>query len=204
MGITFKERRIGKTILGDTMFVEVRWHGRGGQGVVTASELLARAALAEGKYLQSFPEFGPERMGAPIRAFTRISDEPIEIHSHVYTPDVVVVLDPTLLGNPVITEGLSDEGKLIVNFAGTPDEVRKLTKFMGRIYVVNATKIAVDTIGRPIANTCCVGALVKVTDLVSLDQAETQIREMLESKIGKKAADTNVAALKRAHDEVKS
>lgn len=186
------------------MFVEVRWHGRGGQGVVTASELLAGAALAEGKHLQSFPEFGPERMGAPIRAFTRISDEPIEIHSHVYTPDVVVVLDPTLLGNPMITEGLSDEGKLIVNYAGTADEVRKLTKFMGRIYVVDATKIATETIGKPIANTCCVGAFVKVTSLVGLDQVEAQIREMLQAKIGDKATNANIQALKRAYEEVTS
>jgi pyruvate ferredoxin oxidoreductase gamma subunit len=186
------------------MFVEVRWHGRGGQGVVTASELLAGAALAEGKYLQAFPEFGPERMGAPIRAFTRISDEPIEIHSHVYTPDLVVVLDPTLLENPAITEGLSDEGKLIVNFPGTVDEVRKITKFMGRIFVVDATRIARETIGRPIANTCCVGALVKVTGLVNLNQAEGQIRKMLEFKIGKRATDANITALQRAYKEVKS
>ena len=186
------------------MFVEVRWHGRGGQGVVTASELLAGAALSEGKYLQAFPEFGPERMGAPIRAFTRLSDEQIEIHSHVYTPDIVVVLDPTLLGNPMITEGLSDEGKLIVNYSGTPDEVRKITKFMGRIYVVDATKIAMETIGRPIANTCCVGALIKVTELVDVEPVKAQIRKMLEAKIGKKATDANIQALTRAYDEVRS
>ena len=186
------------------MFVEVRWHGRGGQGVVTASELLAGAALAEGKYLQAFPEFGPERMGAPIRAFTRISDDPIEIHSHVYTPDVVVVLDPTLLDNPAITEGLSDEGKLIVNYPGTPDDVRKATKFMGRIYVVDATRIAMETIGRPIANTCCVGALVKVTSMVELKQVEAQIRRMLETKIGTRATEANITALRKAHEEVRS
>ncbi len=186
------------------MFVEVRWHGRGGQGVVTASELLAAAALAEGKYLQAFPEFGPERMGAPIRAFTRISDTPIEIHSHVYTPEVVVVLDPTLLGNPIITEGLSDEGKLIVNFPGTPDEVRKMTRFMGRIYVLDATKIAMETLGRPIANTCCVGALVKVTGLVGLEEVETQIKKMIETKFGKKVSDANIEALRRAYNEVRS
>lgn len=186
------------------MFVEVRWHGRGGQGVVTASELLAGAALVEGKYLQAFPEFGPERMGAPIRAFTRLSDEPIEIHSHVYTPDIVVVLDPTLLESPAITEGLSDDGKLIVNFPGTVDEVRKITKYMGRIFVVDATTIAMETIGRPIANTCCVGALVKATDLVGLDPVKEQIRKMLQAKIGKKATDANIQALERAYKEVSS
>lgn len=186
------------------MFVEVRWHGRGGQGVVTASELLAGAALSEDMYLQAFPEFGPERMGAPIRAFTRLSDERIEIHSHVYTPDIVVVLDPTLLSNPMITEGLSEEGKLIVNYPGTPDEVRKITKFMGRIYVVDATKIATETIGRPIANTCCVGALVKVAGLVNLELVKGQIRKMLEAKIGKKATDDNIKALERAYNEVRS
>jgi pyruvate ferredoxin oxidoreductase gamma subunit len=117
---------------------------------------------------------------------------------------VVVVIDPTLLGNPVITEGLSDDGKLIVNFPGTPDEVRKITKFMGRIYTVNATKIAMETIGRPIANTCCVGALVKVTDLVGLDKAEVQIRNMLGAKIGERGTQANIKALNRAFKEVKS
>ncbi|MDH5663207.1 MAG: 2-oxoacid:acceptor oxidoreductase family protein, partial [Candidatus Bathyarchaeota archaeon] len=106
--------------------LEVRWHGRGGQGAWTASELLARAAINEGKYIQSFPEFGPERMGAPVRAFTRISDEPIQTHCAVYNPDVVAVLDPSLLKAVPVTEGLNDEGILIVNSKENPAEIREM------------------------------------------------------------------------------
>ncbi len=115
-----------KNVLAKTL--EVRWHGRGGQGAWTASEFLARAAIKEGKYIQSFPEFGPERMGAPVRAFTRISNEPIQMHCAVYNPDVVAVLDPSLLKAVPVTEGLNDEGILIVNSKENPAEIREMLK----------------------------------------------------------------------------
>ena len=124
--------------------LEVRWHGRGGQGAWTASELLARAAIYEGKYIQSFPEFGPERMGAPVTAFTRISTEPIRIHCAVYTPNVVAVLDPTLLKAVPFTEGLDEKGTVLINSKDNPAEIRKtLDTKKGKVWTVPATEIAI-------------------------------------------------------------
>ena len=128
--------------------MEIRWHGRGGQGVVTANEILAGAALKEGKYIKAFPEFGPERMGAPIRAFARISDEPMMVHSQVYFPDVVLVIDPTLLKAVNVLDGLKEGGVVIANF---PECKSKMAQVIGRtenIYAVNATKIALEEIGK--------------------------------------------------------
>jgi len=128
---------------------EFRWHGRGGQGAWTASELLARAAIHEGKYTQSFPEFGPERMGAPVRAFTRISDKPIRLHCSVYNPDVSAVLDPTLMATVSVTEGLKENGILLVNTAEKPQEIRKLLKMTkGAVWTVPATEIAIKILGK--------------------------------------------------------
>ncbi|HPD08385.1 MAG TPA: 2-oxoacid:acceptor oxidoreductase family protein, partial [Methanomassiliicoccales archaeon] len=124
--------------------IEIRWHGRGGQGVVTANEILAGAALKEGKFIKAFPEFGPERMGAPIRAFARISDEPITVHSQVYQPDVVLVIDSTLLKAGKVVDGLKDGGALIANY---PEDKARLAEVVGRtenVHAVNATKIALE------------------------------------------------------------
>src|SRR3989338_8786448 len=127
--------------------VEVCWHGRGGQGAKTASQFLGEAALETGKYIQAFPEYGPERAGAPMRAYTRISDEPIYIHSSVTDPDVVVVIDPTLLGYVDVTEGLSDKGILLVSTEQSPAEIRKLTNFTkGKVGTVDASRIALETL----------------------------------------------------------
>jgi len=182
------------------LFQEVRWHGRGGQGVVTVSRLLASAALLEGKRVQAFPEFGPERTGAPVLGFTRISDGPIDLHSQVYEPDVVVVLDPTLLKAIDVTVGLKDGGKVVVNTDLNPMEMRDRLKKGARVYTVNATRIALDVIGRPIFNTAMLGAMVKATNLVSLDSALKVIRERFAGKVG----ETNVAAVRRAFEEVRS
>jgi len=182
------------------LFQEVRWHGRGGQGVVTVSRLLAFAALLEGKRVQAFPEFGPERTGAPVLGFTRISDGPIDLHSQVYEPDVVVVLDPTLLKAIDVTVGLKDGGKVVVNTDLTPREMRDRLKGGARVYTVNATRIALDVIGRPIFNTAMLGAMVKATNLVSLDSALKVIRERFAGKVG----EANVAAVRRAFEEVRS
>lgn len=182
--------------------IEVRWHGRGGQGVVTASEALASSALKEDKYIQSFPEFGPERMGAPIRAFTRISDGPIEIHSQVYAPDVVIVLDPTLLETIPVAEGLHDDGILVVNTDKSVDEIRKKTGFKGKIYVLDATKIANETIGRPIANTPCLGAVAKVTGAVKKENIIEEIKKIFGQKLSEKALKGNIDAINRAYEEV--
>ena len=135
--------------------VEFRWHGRGGQGAWTASELLARTALAEGKYIQSFPEFGPERMGAPVTAFTRISDEPIRLHCAVYDPDVVVVLDSTLLKTVPVTAGLNnDENIIVLNSTEAPSVVKdNLRVVKGKVWTVAASEIALKILGAPITNT---------------------------------------------------
>jgi len=182
--------------------VEIRWHGRGGQGVVTANEILAGAAIREGKYIKAFPEFGPERMGAPIRAFARISDEPIVVHSQVYTPDYVVVLDPTLVGQVDLTSGLKENGAMIINY---PEGKGKLAEVLGKeynIHAVNATKIAMEEIGRPLANTAMLGATVKVTGLVSLDSVLQELQSKFAAKFPDKVIQKNIAAVKRAYEEV--
>ncbi len=183
---------------------EIRWHGRGGQGAVTASEILAEAALEEGKYFQAFPDYGPERMGAPIRAYTRISTSPIRQHCQITAPDAVVVLDPTLIGIIDFTEGIKDNGVLVVNTTISPGALRKkLGLNSGRVFTVDATRIAMDTIGRNIPNTPIIGALIKAIGAVSKEHVREEIRKRMGSKAGKKMADANIEAFERAYDEVK-
>ena len=181
---------------------EIRWHGRGGGGIITASEILAFTALKENKFFQSFPDFGPERMGAPIRAYTRIDDKPINIHSQVYEPDAVVVLDPTLLDTVNVSEGLKELGVLIVNTPLSKEEIKKKVKFAGKLYVLNASKIAMETIGRPIANICAVGALSKVSGIVKKENLTSTIKETLGSKFSEKVVNGNVNAALRGYNEV--
>ena len=178
---------------------EVRFHGRGGQGVVTASRLLANAALFEGKWIQAFPEFGPERAGAPIKGYTRISDEKFTIKSAVYTPDVVAVIDPTLVKLVPVTEGLKAGGIVIINSESDPATVKSELNVQGTVGVVNATDIALETIGRPIANTAILGALVNVTGLVKLDSLIEALLDIFKGGVGQK----NVEAIKRSYEEVK-
>ncbi|MGC8998431.1 MAG: pyruvate ferredoxin oxidoreductase subunit gamma [Candidatus Bathyarchaeia archaeon] len=181
--------------------LEVRWHGRGGQGAWTASELLARAAVYEGKYIQSFPEFGPERMGAPVAAFTRISTEPIRLHCAIYNPDIVVVLDPTLLKTVPVTEGLSEDGALIINFKDSPAEVKKMLKEdRGKVWTVPATEIAIKILGLPITSTAMLGAVARVTGVVSLESIGKTVKERFRSDIAEK----NFAVIKEAYEEVRS
>ena len=181
---------------------EIRWHGRGGQGVVTAGELLAEAALDSGQYFQAFPDYGPERMGAPIRAFTRLSPEPITIHSQVEEPDVVLVLDPTLLGPVAVTEGLKDDGVLLVNTAMSPAEVREKLGFQkGKLFTVDASHIAIEEMGREITNTPMLGLFAKATGLVGLDDLEREIRDWFGSKLSDRAVNANVRAMRRAAEE---
>ncbi len=183
---------------------EIRWHGRGGQGAVTASEILAEAALEEGKYFQAFPDYGPERMGAPIRAYTRISTSPIRQHCQITAPDAVVVLDPTLIGIVDFTEGIKDDGVLVVNTTASPGALRKkLGLNSGRVFTVDATRIAMDTIGRNIPNTPIIGALIKAIGAVSKEHVREEIKKRMGSKAGKKMADANIAAFERAYKEVK-
>ncbi len=180
--------------------IEVRWHGRGGQGSWTASELLARTAIYEGKYIQSFPEFGPERMGAPVTAFTRISNRPIRIHCAVYEPDVVVVLDPTLLKTVPVTSGVNENGTIIINSADEPIEVRKTLKTeKGKLWTIPATQIALRILGMPITNTAMLGTVAKATNLVSLDSIEITLKERFRPDLAEK----NLAVIKQAYTEAK-
>ncbi len=184
-------------------FIEVRWHGRGGQGAKTASQLLAEAAILDGKHIQSFPEYGPEREGAPIRAFTRISKEKIVLHTGVTDPVIVVVIDPTLLITANVTNGLPEDGILLVNTEDTPADVRKKVDFQGgQVYTVNATKIALDTIGRNLPNTPMIGALLKAVELVTLENMKNIITHKFLKKLGQKGVDGNINALERANKEV--
>ena len=181
--------------------LEFRWHGRGGQGAWTASELLARTALLEGKHIQSFPEFGPERMGAPVTAFTRISTEPIRIHCAVYDPDVVVVLDSTLLKTVPVTAGInSEEDIIVINSADSPAKVRETLRVeKGKVWTISATEIAIKTLGSPITNTAMLGAVARATSVVAMESIEKTVKERFRADLGEK----NMAVIKRAYDEVR-
>ncbi|MDA8188707.1 MAG: 2-oxoacid:acceptor oxidoreductase family protein [Dehalococcoidales bacterium] len=183
--------------------LEIRWHGRGGQGAVTAAKLLASAAMSAGKNFQAFPEYGPERRGAPVQAFTRIDDDPIRIFSAVNEPDIVVVLDSTLIGKVPLASGLSENGILLANFDGSPEELRsKVGLEGGKVYAVNATSIAVETMGKAITNTPMVGALVRVSGVLSIDQVIDEVRAMFGDKLKASLVEANVSALRRAYEEV--
>jgi len=180
--------------------LEIRWHGRGGQGAWTASELLARAAIHEGKYIQSFPEFGPERMGAPVTAFTRISTEPIQIHCAVYNPDIVAILDNTLLKTVSVTEGLRENGKIIVNTKDEPTEIKKKLKVNnGEVWIVPATEIAINYLRMPITNTAMLGATAKVSGAVNLESIEKVVKERFRPDLAEK----NIVVIKEAYKEAK-
>ncbi|MBN1794396.1 MAG: 2-oxoacid:acceptor oxidoreductase family protein [Candidatus Omnitrophica bacterium] len=182
---------------------EIRWHGRGGQGVVTASKVVAEAALSAGKYIQAFPEYGPERMGAPIRSFTRIGEKPIRIHSQVTNPGIVVVLDPTLLGVVDLIEGLPDNGIFLMNTPKAPREIRTALNYSkGRVFTVNATQIALDKFGRNIPNTPMVGALVKASGVIALGHVIEDFKNRYAGKFKKEIVEGNIQAIETAYNEV--
>ncbi len=188
----------------DKQFTEVRWHGRGGQGTVTAAKVLAETALASGKYVQAFPEYGPERMGAPLRAYNRLSTDPIAIHCQVTNPDVVVVVDPTLIGSVDVTEGTPEDAIFIINTKEKAAEIRqKLGLDKGqKVYTLNATKIALDTIKRPLPNTPLLGALAKVAGLIDLDDLVDDLKRSFGKKFTEQIVTANLEAVKRAYEEV--
>lgn len=184
------------------LLTEIRWHGRAGQGIITASRLLAQAAMFEGKYAQAFPEFGPERIGAPISGFNRISEEQIEIHNRIYEPDIVVVLDPTVMKLINVTEGLKERGELLVNSKFQSKELISSLKLSDTVvYTLNATSISLDVLGNSRAlNTIMLGALVKTSELVSLDVVIKALKERFNGPI----LDKNLELVKRGYSEVKS
>ena len=183
---------------------EIRWHGRGGQGAKTASLLLAESALEEGKYIQGFPEYGPERMGAPMQSFTRISEAPISLHSHVRTPDAVVVLDSTLLDTVDVTLGLREKGVILVNSPETSQAMRrKLGLNKGKVFTVDATSISMEILGKNLPNIPMLGALIKVTSLLGLDTVISSIKHKFGKKFSSRIIEGNIEAIKKAYEEVK-
>jgi pyruvate ferredoxin oxidoreductase gamma subunit len=177
--------------------IEIRWHGRGGQGAVTSAEILAEAAISEGKYAQAFPSFGPERRGAPVLAFVRISDDqPIRIRSSITEPDVVVVLDPGLLRIVNVASGLKPGGVVIVNTIKNAAQIQKEFNINATVATVGATKIAMEILGVPITNTTMIGSVVRVTEAVK----QESLNEPINKRFGRLAG-KNIDAMKRAYAE---
>lgn len=182
---------------------EVRWHGRGGQGAKTAAYVLGEAAAAEGWQIQAFPDYGPERRGAPIRSYVRISDGPIRLRCPVREPKIVIVLDDTLLSTEDVAAGTTDEAVIIVNTTKPPSDVREqLSNRKARVFTVDATGIALDTIKRDIPNTPMLGALAKTTDVLSLEGAKSAVAQKLSGKLSEAVLKGNLDAIERAYEEV--
>ena len=185
--------------------VEIRWHGRGGQGAKTAAIFLAEAVLDRGKFSQGFPEYGPERRGAPMRGYTRIADEPIRRHCGIESPDIVIVLDPTLLESPAagVTAGSRDETVYLVNTVEKPARIRERLKIKnGKVCTIDATKIALDCLGRSIPNMPMIGALLAATEMMALDDMKSSLTARLKSKFSQAVVDGNVIAVERAYKEL--
>ena len=186
--------------------IEIRWHGRGGQGAKTASLLLADAAFNTGKYIQGFPEYGPERMGAPITAYNRISDTPITIHSNIYYPDYVVVVDDTLLESVDVTAGLKETGGIIINTTKSDEEIKPLLKgYKGSIYTLDARKVSVDALGKYFPNVPMLAGIVKISGVMTDDELIKDMEGSFKHKFAKKpeVIEGNMNALKNALQEVK-
>lgn len=186
--------------------IEIRWHGRGGQGAKTASLLLADAAFNTGKYIQGFPEYGPERMGAPITAYNRISDTPIRIHSNIYEPDYVVVVDDSLIGAVDVTSGLKDNGAIVINTNEDIDSLRKkLNGFSGKIYTIDASKISLECLKANFPNTAMLAAVVNITKIMSKEELVDNMKDAFSHKFAKKpeVIEPNMEALLRGYDEIK-
>ena len=185
---------------------EIRWHGRGGQGAKTAALLLADVAFSVGKYVQGFPEYGPERMGAPITAYDRISDKPIRVHSNIYEPEFVVVVDETLLHTVDVTKGLKKEGAILINTSKSPDEMRKLLNgYEGKVFTLDARKVSMACLGKYFPNMPLLAGIVKVSGVMDTDTFVKEMHKSLKHKFAKKPEvfDGNMNAINMALLEVK-
>ena len=185
--------------------IEIRWHGRGGQGAKTASLLLADAAFNTGKFIQGFPEYGPERMGAPITAYNRISTKPITIHSNIYEPDYVVVVDDTLLEAVDVTAGLKKTGAIVINTTKDGEEIKKYLKgYNGEIYKIDARKISLETLGKYFPNTPMLAAIVKVSKIMTDEDFLNDMQGSFKHKFAKKpeVIEGNMKALEMALQSV--
>ncbi len=186
--------------------IEIRWHGRGGQGAKTASLLLADAAFNTGKYIQGFPEYGPERMGAPITAYNRISTAPIRIHSNIYEPDYVVVVDDSLLESVPVTAGLKETGAIIINTTKDANALKPLLNgYKGKVYTIDARKVSIEALGRYFPNTPMLAAIVKVSNIMSEEEFLNDMEGSFKHKFAKKpeVIEGNMKALTLALKEVK-
>lgn len=185
--------------------VEIRWHGRGGQGAKTACLLLADVAFSSGKFVQGFPEYGPERMGAPITAYNRISSDRCSVHSNIYNPDYVVVVDETLLTSVDVTNGLKETGAIIINSEKTPNELRHLLRgYSGKVYTIDARKISEETLGRNFPNTPMLAATIKVSNVVDSEHFIKDMEASFRHKFASKpnVVEGNMKAIKKSLEEV--
>lgn len=184
---------------------EIRWHGRGGQGAKTAALLLADVAFQAGKHVQGFPEYGPERMGAPITAYDRISDGEIRVHSNIYEPDFVAVVDDTLLHSVDVTNGLKKDGGILINTQKSKEEILPLLKgYEGKVYLIDAHKVSMETLGKYFPNTPMLAAMVKISEIMETDVFLREMKSSLEHKFARKpeVLEGNLKALKLALEEV--
>lgn len=182
---------------------EVRIHGRGGQGGKTAAQFIAESGMDEGKYVQAFPEYGPERTGAPVTAYARISDQKIRLYQPVNHPDVVLVIDPTLLCATDVTEGMTKDSVLVVNTPKQPEELRKELGFEGKIITVDATKISIEATGANKPNIPVLGAMTRATDAVKIESIENKIKQKFLKKLGEEKTSATIKAIQRSRDEAK-
>ncbi len=182
--------------------LEIIFFARGGQGAKTAAEILAQGAVLEGKFVQAFPSFGPERSGAPTRTFLRVSDKEVRTHEPILNPDVIVVLDDTLLETENITQGLKESTILIINSVKKSEELGQQLKFSGKIYAVDASGISLEIIGQPRPNTVILGKIVQITQVAKLESIQKEFQEIFEKKIGEIACNKNVEAIGRAYESI--
>lgn len=199
-----RERKQTKEIMRE--LTEIRWHGRGGQGAKTAALLLADVAFNTGKYVQGFPEYGPERMGAPITAYDRISDKEIRVHSNIYEPDFVVVVDETLLHSVDVTQGLKKDGAILINTEMQKEEiVPLLNDYQGKVFLIDAKKVCMATLGKYFPNTPMLAAIVKVSGLMEEEVFLKEMENSLKHKFAKKpeVLEGNMNALRMAFKEVR-
>lgn len=185
--------------------IEIRWHGRGGQGTVTAAKVLADACLSGGRHVQAFPEYGPERAGAPLRAYNRVSSQALRMHCPVLHPKVISIVDATLIESINVSEGAKKDALFLVNTSKDPGEIRSLLRAEGgqKVFTVDATKIAIECIGRALPNAPMLGAICKITGLVTLEHLLEDVRKSFGKKFSQKIISGNLEAARRGYEEVK-
>lgn len=186
----------------DKKAFEIIFHARGGQGAKSAAEILAQAALHEGKFVQAFPSFGPERSGAPTKTYVRISESEIRTREPITDPDMVIVLDETLLDGTIVTDGLDKNESLIINSRKSPQEISGVIKFNGKVYPVDANGISMEIVGTPRPNTVILGKIVKIAEIVKLESVISEFRKIFEAKIGKENCEKNILAIEKAYDSI--